>query len=109
MPGLVAEGVGAIWKMARRQDGQGVEEVSQVRFGGLAVVDSLRQSDSRLWWLGNSGGRVRGRSHGTRQGHTIRVPLPYCVSFARRLRSTHDLSPWALDALARPPGEGCPA
>src|SRR5918996_1302627 len=103
MPALVAEGVGAVWQMARRQDGQRVEEVSQVRFGWLAVVDSLRQSGSRLWWLGNSGGRVRCRPHGTRHRHTIRVPLPYSVQFASRLRSTHDLSTSALDAIARPP------
>ena len=109
MPALVAEGGGAVWPMARRQEGPRVEEVSQVRCGGLAVVDRLRPRGSRLWWLGNSRGRVRGRSHGTRQRPTIRVPLPDRVSFARRLRSPHDLSPSALDALARPPGEGCPA
>jgi len=95
--------------MARRQPGQRVEEVSQVRFGGLAVVDRLRQRGSRLWWLGHRGGRVRGRSHGTRPRHTIRVPLLDRVSCARRWRSPHELSPSALDALARPPGEGCPA
>jgi hypothetical protein len=109
MPALVAEGGGAVWPMARRQDGQCVEEVSQGRVGGLAVVDRLRPRGSRRWWLGNSGGRVRGSSHGTRHRPTSRVPLPDRVSFARSLRSPHDLSPSALDALARPPGDGCPA
>src|SRR6266699_2258843 len=102
MPGLIAEGVGAVWQMARRQDGQRVEEVAQVRYGWQAVVDSLRQGCSRLWRLGNSG-HVPCRSHGTHHRHTLRVPLPQSVSFARRLWSTHDLSPWAWDALAHPP------
>src|SRR3989442_11838334 len=103
MPSLVEECVGAVWQMAPRQDGQRVDDVSQVRFGWLDVVDSLRQSCCHLWRVGNSGGLVRFRSHGTRHRHTIRFHLPHGVWFARRFWSTHDLSTWALDAVARPP------
>jgi hypothetical protein len=76
--------------------GDGVDDPTQLlfvvpesRFRLLQII----KAGLRLWWLGNRSGRVRCRSHDTRYRHTIRVPLPYHVSFARSLRSTHELSP----------------
>ena len=51
------------------------------------LLSSTAFARARLWWLGNSGGRVRCGIHGMRHRHT---KPPYRVSFARRLRSTHD-------------------